>query len=100
MPQSLKESPKQNYMKILGLVGGISWVSTVDYYRYINERVNALLGGLQFAECMVYSLNFGALQEKRWDNAYPLLLKACQDLQTGGADAIVLCANIAPRISR
>ena len=45
-------------MKILGLIGGISWVSTIDYYRMINEGVNKKLGDLNFAECMIYSFNY------------------------------------------
>lgn len=82
-------------MKRLGLVGGISWVSTIDYYRYINEGVNAELGGLQFADCLMYSINFGTLQELGWERALPLLLDACRRLQAGGAEGIVLCANTA-----
>src|SRR4029079_10035094 len=82
-------------MKRLGLVGGISWVSTIDYYRYINEGINAELGGLQFADCLVYSINFGALQERGWDCGLPMLLDACRRLQAGGAEGIVLCANTA-----
>ncbi len=49
-------------MKKIGLVGGISWVSTMDYYKFINEGVNSKLGGLNFAECVIYSLNFGDIQ--------------------------------------
>ena len=82
-------------MKKIGLVGGISWPSTIDYYTYINEGINAKLGGLNFAECIVYSLNFGELQEKTWEHSFELLLKACESLQRAGADAIVLCANTA-----
>lgn len=82
-------------MKRLGLVGGISWVSTIDYYRYINEGINAALGGLQFADCLMYSINFGALQERGWDSALPMLLDACRRLEAGGAEGIVLCANTA-----
>jgi aspartate racemase len=82
-------------MKRLGLVGGISWVSTIDYYRYINEGINTELGGLQFAECLVYSINFGALQERGWDQGLPLLLDACRCLHASGAAGIVLCANTA-----
>jgi len=82
-------------MKRLGLVGGISWVSTIDYYRHINEGINAELGGLQFAECLVDSINFGALQEQGWDRALPMLLDACRRLEAGGAEGIVLCANTA-----
>ncbi len=82
-------------MKKVGLVGGTSWVSTIDYYKFINEGVNKKLGGLQFAECLIYSLNFGDIQEKTWPNAYELVLNACLSLQKSGVDAIVLCANTA-----
>jgi aspartate racemase len=82
-------------MKKPGLIGGISWVSTMDYYRLINEGINAKLGGLNFAECIIYSLNFGDIQEKTWKNAYELLLDAGTNVKKSGADAIVLCANTA-----
>lgn len=82
-------------MKKVGLIGGISWVSTIDYYKLINEGVNKKLGGLQFAECLIYSLNFGDIQEKTWHNSYDLLLNACLSLKKSGVDAIVLCANTA-----
>lgn len=82
-------------MKKVGLVGGISWVSTMDYYKLINEGVNQKLGGLQFAECLIYSLNFGDVQEKTWKNAYELLWNACLSLKNSGVEAIVLCANTA-----
>ncbi len=81
--------------KKIGLVGGISWVSTIDYYRFINEGINQKLGGLNYAECMIYSLNFGDIQALTWDNSYELLLHASQNLEKSGADVIVLCANTA-----
>lgn len=82
-------------MKKIGLVGGISWVSTMDYYRFINEGVNSKLGGLNFAECIIYSLNFGDLQVRGWNNSFELLLNACEILKRSGVDSIVLCANTA-----
>ena len=82
-------------MKKIGLVGGISWVSTMDYYKFINEGVNSKLGGLNFAECIIYSLNFGDIQAKSWNNSFELLLNACESLKRSGADSIVLCANTA-----
>ncbi|MDQ0595027.1 aspartate racemase [Chryseobacterium ginsenosidimutans] len=82
-------------MKKIGLVGGISWVSTMDYYKFINDGVNVRLGGLNFAECIIYSLNFGDIQEKTWVNSYELLLSACESLKNAGAESIVLCANTA-----
>lgn len=82
-------------MKKIGLVGGISWTSTLDYYKFINEGVNAKLGGLNFAECIIYSLNFGEIYSQSWDNAYDLLFNACDSLKKSGADGIALCANTA-----
>jgi aspartate racemase len=82
-------------MKKIGLVGGISWTSTMDYYRFINEGLNEKLGGLNFAECVIYSLNFGDIQAKSWDNSYELLLNACESLKKSGVESIVLCANTA-----
>jgi len=86
-------------MRKIGLVGGISWVSTIDYYRFINEGINEKLGGLNFAECIIYSLNFNDFQknntENNWDATFKLILKACENLQKSGAEAIVLCANTA-----
>jgi aspartate racemase len=82
-------------MKKVGLIGGISWVSTMDYYKFINEGVNAKLGGLNFAEILIYSLNFGDIQAKRWDNSFDLLLNACESMKKAGVDSIVLCANTA-----
>lgn len=82
-------------MKKIGLVGGISWVSTMDYYRFINEGINQKLGGLNFGECIIYSLNFADVQEKTWENSFELLLNACKALKISGVDAIALCANTA-----
>jgi len=85
-------------MKTLGLLGGLSWVSTLDYYRYINEDVNERLGGLRFAECVVYSLDFGELQSRGWDDwehTLSLLSRGGMRLKAAGAEAIVLCASTA-----
>ncbi|MDR6560201.1 MULTISPECIES: amino acid racemase [unclassified Arcicella] len=82
-------------MKKIGLIGGISWVSTMDYYKFLNEGINEKLGGLNFAECIIYSLNFGDVQEKTWEHSFELFLNACESLKRSGVDAIVLCANTA-----
>ncbi|MFT3700905.1 MAG: amino acid racemase [Agriterribacter sp.] len=83
-------------MKTLGLIGGISWVSTVDYYKLINQGVNEQLGGLNFSQCIIYSFNYADIKKNNdnndWDNTFSLLLKACNHLQSCGAEAIVLCA--------
>jgi len=82
-------------IKKIGLVGGISWVSTMDYYKLINEGINQKLGGLNAAECVIYSLNFGDVQALGWTKAYDLLHNACESLKKSNVDGIVLCANTA-----
>nr|WP_295930673.1 aspartate/glutamate racemase family protein [uncultured Dyadobacter sp.] len=90
-------------MKKLGLVGGMSWVSTIDYYRFINEEVNARLGGIYSAECIIYSVNFHEFVINNtaglWDRTFELLLAACQNLEKSGAEGIVLCANTAHAVA-
>lgn len=90
-------------MKKLGLVGGMSWVSTVDYYRFINEGINAKLGELNYAECIIYSVNFNAFVSNntagKWDDTFEILLSACRNLEKAGAEAIVLCANTAHAVA-
>jgi aspartate racemase len=89
-------------MKRLGLIGGISWVSTIDYYRYINEGINEKLGGLEFAECLIYSLNFNDVQRNGWDdldNTYRLISTAGERLKSAGAEGLVLCANTAHAVA-
>lgn len=90
-------------MKKVGLVGGISWTSTIDYYRYINEGINRQLGGLNFAECIIYSVNFDDFQKNNaaydWDATFALLANAAANLKKAGAEAIVLCANTAHMVA-
>ena len=84
-------------MKIIGLIGGISWVSTADYYKLINQGVNEKMGDLNFSECLIYSFNYADIKRNNenndWDSTFNMLLKGCQFLKQGGAEAIVLCAN-------
>jgi aspartate racemase len=84
-------------MKKLGLLGGISWVSTIDYYRAINQGINKELGDLNFAECIIYSLNYQEIKENNdkndWEANFNLASEACMHLKNSGAEALVLCAN-------
>jgi aspartate racemase len=84
-------------MKKIGLIGGISWVSTADYYKFINEGTNRELGGVNFAECVIYSFNYNDIKRNNenndWESTFNMLSKACQNLKNCGVDAIVLCAN-------
>ena len=83
----------------LGLVGGISWVSTLDYYRLLNEGVNRSLGGLHSARLIIQSVDFHDFVANntagRWDLTLELMRSACGALVAGGADGIMLCANTA-----
>lgn len=84
-------------MKTIGLIGGTSWVSTMDYYKYINEGINQELGGSQFSQCVIYSFNYNDILEHNaaqdWDGLYAMLLDAAQKLIAAGVEAIALCAN-------
>jgi aspartate racemase len=90
-------------MKTIGLIGGTSWVSTIDYYRYINEGINAKLGGIQFAKCIIHSFNFAEIQRNNdandWDNTLMMFTNAAQNLERSGAGAILICANTLHRIA-
>jgi len=84
-------------MRILGLIGGMSWESTAVYYRLINQEVRARLGALRSAELLLYSVDFGPVEEMqregRWDDAAAHLAGAARRLAAGGAECIVLCTN-------
>lgn len=84
-------------MKKLGLIGGTSWVSAIDYYALINQGINARLGGLQFAECLIYSFNFADIKRnfdhEDWDKTLAMITAAGLNQKSGGAEALVLCAN-------
>lgn len=90
-------------MKTIGLIGGMSWESTVSYYRLINEGVKQALGGLHSARLLLYSVDFHdieALQRSGdWDAAGVLLADAALALERGGADCIVLCTNTMHKVA-
>jgi aspartate racemase len=84
-------------MRTLGLIGGMSWESTVPYYRHLNQRVRERLGGLHSAKLLLLSVDFAEVDELQvkgdWDTAGVMMAAAAQTLETAGADAIVLCTN-------
>jgi len=84
-------------MKTIGLIGGMSWESSIEYYRIINETVKAKLGGLHSAKSVMYSVDFAeieALQHQgRWDEATAMMIEAARHVEGGGADFIVICTN-------
>ncbi|EJE51821.1 aspartate racemase [Acidovorax sp. CF316] len=84
-------------MKTIGLIGGMSWESTAEYYRLMNQEVRTRLGPLRSAQLLIHSVDFGpiaqAQHEGRWDDAGELLAGSARRLHAAGADAIVLCTN-------
>jgi aspartate racemase len=84
-------------MKTLGLIGGTTWVSTIDYYRLINQKTNELLGGLNSAKILLYSVNFEEFRPPvdpaDWEDLTKKFTAIAQKLEHDGADGIVFCAN-------
>jgi aspartate racemase len=84
-------------MKNIGLIGGMSWESSLEYYRLVNQGVKARLGGLHSAKCTMFSVDFAeieALQSSaRWDEAGEQMAQAALSLERAGADFVVLCTN-------
>jgi aspartate racemase len=84
-------------MKTIGLLGGMSWESSIEYYRLINECVRQRLGGLHSAQCLMFSFDFAEIEALQmageWDTAGKKLAKAALDVERGGAECIVLCTN-------
>ena len=84
-------------MKTIGLIGGMSWESTVTYYKIINETVKEKLGGLHSAKCILYSVDFQEIEECQangnWEKSGEILGEAANNLEKAGADFIVICTN-------
>ncbi|MFW5640326.1 MAG: aspartate/glutamate racemase family protein, partial [Thermodesulfobacteriota bacterium] len=90
-------------MKTIGLIGGMSWESSIHYYRIINELVREKRGGLHSAKSVMYSVDFAeieAMQRKgRWKAATDLMVDAARRVERGGADFILICTNTMHRMA-
>lgn len=90
-------------MKILGLIGGMSWESTIPYYRMINQQVKEQLGGLHSAKIILYSVDFHEIEQLQakgdWETAAQLLSDAAVSLKNAGADVIVVCTNTMHKVA-
>lgn len=90
-------------MKTIGLIGGMSWESTVPYYRQINETVKQRLGGLHSARLVLYSVDFHEIEQLQhagdWDAAGALLARAARALQAAGAECVVVCTNTMHKVA-
>jgi len=93
-------------MKTIGLIGGMSWESTVTYYQNINETIHEQLGGLHSAKILLYSVDFheveALMSKNEWDKSAELLTAAAVNLEKAGADFILICTNtlhkVAPQV--
>lgn len=90
-------------MKIIGLIGGMSWESTVPYYRLINETIKEKLGGLHSAKLILYSVDFHEIEELQrkgdWETAGLALAHAARSLEAAGASFLVLCTNTMHKVA-
>ncbi len=90
-------------MKTIGLIGGMSWESTITYYQIINETIKEQLGGFHSAKCMLYSVDFHEIEEcltaGNWDRGADILTDAALRLEKGGADFILICTNTLHKVA-
>lgn len=95
-------------MKTIGLIGGMSWESTVTYYQIINDTIKEELGGLHSAKILLYSVDFAEIEECQakgeWEKSGIILAQAAKNLENAGADFIVICTNtmhkVVPQIQK
>ena len=84
-------------MKKIGLIGGLSWESTQEYYRIINQKVNEYLGGFHSCKCVMESVDFADFEELQhrddWESLNKLMVESAKNLEKAGADVIVICSN-------
>ena len=101
MTENLQKSGELH--RVIGLIGGMSWESSAEYYRLINQQVRQRLGPLRSARILMYSVDFGAIEqaqrEGRWDDAAQILADAARRLHQGGADCVVLCTNTMHKVA-
>jgi aspartate racemase len=90
-------------MKVIGLIGGLSWESSSEYYRLINQETRNRLGGLNSAKILIYSVNHHEINEledkDRWEELVQIMVDSARRLEKGGADFILICCNAMHKIS-
>lgn len=90
-------------MKTIGLIGGMSWESTVTYYQIINREIKDKLGGFHSSKCILYSVDFHEIEECQtngeWDKSAEILANAAQGLEKAGADFILICTNTMHKVA-
>ncbi len=90
-------------MKTIGLLGGMSWESTVSYYKFVNEGVKNRLGGLHSAKVVLYSVDFDEIEKLQhsgdWEGTALILSEAAKKIQAGGADFLLICTNTMHKVA-
>jgi len=90
-------------MKTIGLLGGMSWESTAEYYRLLNELTRERLGGLHSAKCVLYSVDFAEIERLQaagaWEEAGKLLAEAARSVEAAGADLLLICTNTMHKVA-
>ncbi len=90
-------------MKVIGLIGGMSWESSAEYYRIVNREVRDRLGGVHSARCLMWSMDFGEIERLQhagdWAALTRLMIEAARRLEAGGADFVVVCTNTMHRMA-
>ncbi len=84
-------------MKVIGLIGGMSWESSLEYYRILNEIVKERLGGLHSAKCILYSVDFDEIEnlqhQGKWDDLTKIMIESAKNLEKAGAEMVLICTN-------
>jgi aspartate racemase len=90
-------------MKTIGLIGGMSWESSIEYYKIINEAVRANLGGFHSAKCIMVSVDFAEMEplqhQGKWNEATEILIAASRSVEAGGADFVIFCTNTMHKVA-
>ena len=90
-------------MKTIGIIGGLTWLSTADYYRLINQQINEKLGGVEAGKIIIYSVNFAEIkvltENNNWDGIAAIMKEVARKLESAGADCILIGANTMHKIA-
>lgn len=84
-------------MKTIGMLGGMSWESSLEYYRIVNEAIKSRLGGFHSADCLMYSVDFDEIEvlqhQDKWDELTEMMIAAAKRIEAGGAEMLIICTN-------
>jgi aspartate racemase len=90
-------------MKTIGMIGGMSWESSLEYYRMVNQSVKERLGGFHSARCLMYSVDFHEIEDLQhrhdWQGAASMMIDAARKLEKGGADFVIICTNTMHKVA-